>query len=266
MKKYRTLVTGKNELIIDDMFVQLHDTFDLLCCSSRYEDRSRHIDFVKPEIFIICLKGETPDEMTGLSDLKRKITSLGIITVVIGSEEECAQFQMRAVQMADLILTRPINAARIKTEVLNLIDKLNREKEEQARMMAALEELKKKDEKKHILIVDDDPTMLKLVKEYLSDEKYVVATAVSGKIAHKFLETRETNLIFLDYEMPEENGVEVLKWIREHDNLSNIPVVFLTGITDKSKLMEALSMKPQGYLLKPIDREKLLGTVEKFIG
>lgn len=73
-------------------------------------------------------------------------------------------------------------------------------------------------------------------------------------------------MILLDYEMPVEKGPEVLVKIRENEQLANIPVVFLTGITDREKIKEALSLKPQGYLLKPIDKEKLVGMIEKFIG
>ena len=116
-----------------------------------------------------------------------------------------------------------------------------------------------------MLVIDDDPLMLKLIKEYLH-ENYDVATAVSGKIAYKFLENKTTDLILLDYEMPVENGPMVLENLRQNSELANIPVVFLTGISDKEKIKQALMLKPQGYLLKPIDRETLLGTIEKFLG
>jgi CheY-like chemotaxis protein len=132
-------------------------------------------------------------------------------------------------------------------------------------MQERLAEIQAKSERKHVLVIDDDPMLLKLIKEHLH-EKYDVATAISGKIAHKFLETKKTNFILLDYEMPVENGPEVLKKIRENHEFDDIPVVFLTGITDREKIKEALMLKPQGYLLKPIDKDKLLGTVEKFIG
>ena len=118
--------------------------------------------------------------------------------------------------------------------------------------------------RQHVLVIDDDPILLKLIKEHLH-EQYDVATAISGKIAHKFLETKKTNLILLDYEMPVENGPEVMKKIRENEELADIPIIFLTGITEREKINQALALKPQGYLLKPIDKEKLLGTIEKFI-
>ena len=73
-------------------------------------------------------------------------------------------------------------------------------------------------------------------------------------------------MILLDYEMPVENGPEVLMKIRENEELAKIPVIFLTGISETDKIKQALILKPQGYLLKPIDRTKLFETIEQFIG
>ncbi len=117
----------------------------------------------------------------------------------------------------------------------------------------------------HILVVDDAPLMLKMLKQHLHAH-YDVATAVSGKIAMKFLERRKTDLILLDYEMPGETGPEVLAKLRANDATKDIPVVFLTGVSEREKIQEALEMRPQGYLLKPIDHEKLLDTIKKIVG
>lgn len=117
----------------------------------------------------------------------------------------------------------------------------------------------------HILIVDDDPLMLKMLKEQLREE-YDVATAVSGKIAMKFLERKTTDLILLDYEMPGENGPEVLERLRANETTRNVPVIFLTGVSDREKIQEALALKPQSYLLKPVDHEKLKSAITKFVG
>jgi len=118
--------------------------------------------------------------------------------------------------------------------------------------------------RKHILVVDDDSRMLKIIQRHLAD-KYDVATALNGKIAFKFLENRKTDLILLDYEMPLESGPTVLKRLRENPLTRNIPVIFLTGISDRNRIEKALALKPQGYLLKPIDHIKLLSTISKFI-
>ena len=115
------------------------------------------------------------------------------------------------------------------------------------------------------MIIDDDPRMLRLIKEQLR-EKYNVATAVSGKIALNFLERKKTDLILLDYEMPEENGVEVLRKLRANEQTKDIPVVFLTGMNDREMIQKILAMKPQGYLLKPIEISKLFQTIRQIIG
>ena len=100
---------------------------------------------------------------------------------------------------------------------------------------------------------------------YLRD-KYEVVIVPSGSVALKFLETKTTDLILLDYEMPGESGPEVLEKLRQNPATADIPVLFLTGVTERSKIAKAISLKPQGYLLKPIDREKLFDAIEKTIG
>ena len=93
-----------------------------------------------------------------------------------------------------------------------------------------------------------------------------MATAINGKVAMKFLETKRTDMVLLDYEMPEENGAAVLRKIRENNKTRNIPVVFLTGITERGKIQEILALKIQGYLLKPIDMEKVSSTIKSVLG
>ena len=114
--------------------------------------------------------------------------------------------------------------------------------------------------KKHILVIDDNPMMLKVIRESLRD-KYEVATAISGKIARKYLANKTVDLILLDYEMPEENGSEVLAKLRQNEATKDIPVIFLTGVKEKSKIQKVLQLKPQGYLLKPIEHDKLVDAI-----
>lgn len=66
--------------------------------------------------------------------------------------------------------------------------------------------------------------------------------------------------------MPIINGGEVLKKLRENPATKDIPVVFLTGVSNRSTIQEVLAMKPQGYLLKPIDSEKLFKVIMDVLG
>lgn len=265
MKKYKVLLAGKNKAVIDDFFSQMADVFEPMTSSIRMEDLIIHIEVFEPDMFIYCLNSETRDELARIKELKRMLTRKGIITVIIGTEEDCENFNKIAIYMADLQLLKPIAANSIKAKILIYMDNVEKEREEQRLLQERLAELQAMNERKHVLVVDDDPILLKLIKEHLH-EKYDVATAISGKIAHKFLETKKTNLILLDYEMPVENGPQFLETIRQNPQFDDVPVVFLTGITDREKIAKALMLKPQGYLLKPIDKEKLIGTIEKFIG
>lgn len=265
MSRYKMLVTGRNHTIIDDCFHKTDDNFLILSTSLRFQDIDNHLAVFEPDVFAICLSSETRTEINRLMELKRKLTRMNISVVVIGDREDVEEFQRAAVYMADLVLEKPITIDIIRSKVREFLDDKKKQEEEERRMQEELLKIKEQARRKHVLVIDDDPTMLKIIKEHLH-EKYDVATAISGKIAYKFLDSRKTDMILLDYEMPVEKGPEVLVKIRENEQLANIPVVFLTGITDREKIKEALSLKPQGYLLKPIDKEKLVGMIEKFIG
>ncbi len=75
-------------------------------------------------------------------------------------------------------------------------------------------------------------------------DSYNVATAINGSLALKFLENKKTNLILLDYEMPVENGEQVLEKIRSNTATADLPVVFLTGVNDHDMVQKVLYLKP----------------------
>ncbi len=108
-------------------------------------------------------------------------------------------------------------------------------------------------------------TTLRLLKTALEEKFYNVTAMANGKIAEKYLQTKTVDLILLDYQMPMESGAEVLKWIRADLCLKDIPVIFLTGVSDADKVQEVISMKPQGYLLKPVNMERLFIMIRNLI-
>ena len=110
--------------------------------------------------------------------------------------------------------------------------------------------------KKHILIVDDDKNMLKMLRLFLCEE-YDVTIVDSGKQALEFILKHTPDLILLDYMMPLFDGPHVLEIVRKREESKNVPVLFLTSVTDREKILECLSLNPQGYLVKPISRSEL---------
>lgn len=266
--KYRVLLGGRNNTVIDDFFLLLGDAFDSVTTTERYEDILAHLRLCNPNVFVFCMNAEPREIITRMGAAKQQMKKQNIPFVLIGTEEECSDFCAISPRIADLILTKPISAVAIQSAIIKYMEEKEKQEKEEAEIQRQLEEMKKRKElaamKKHILVVDDDPLMLKLMREYLHED-YEVATAVSGKIALKFLEKKKTDLILLDYEMPVEDGPAVLKKLRQREETKDIPVVFLTGITDSEKIKKVLVMKPQGYLLKPIDSEKLMETIHNVL-
>ncbi len=114
--------------------------------------------------------------------------------------------------------------------------------------------------KAKVMVVDDDAGTLRNIKSLLSD-MYDVVVANSGRKALEIIGMENPDIILLDYEMPLMKGPETMRHIREKRGFENSPIVFLTGVNDRAQITAALAMKPTGYLLKPVNKEKLLNTV-----
>lgn len=129
----------------------------------------------------------------------------------------------------------------------------------QTKSQAVIDEVPKNN-KNTILVIDDDRSILRLIKS-AAGETFNVTTMLNGDLLDKFFENRTVDLILLDYEMPGENGPDVFKRLRAMPNVQDTPIVFLTGVSDRKKIQEVLSLKPQGYVLKPINMDKLFSTI-----
>ena len=117
--------------------------------------------------------------------------------------------------------------------------------------------------KKHILVVDDSGTMLSTIKGWLQD-RYRVTPVNSALNAITFLSKQTPDLILLDYEMPACSGKQFLEMIRNDTESADIPVIFLTGRDDAESVKSVLALKPAGYLLKSLPKEKIVSEVDAF--
>ena len=158
------------------------------------------------------------------------------------------------------------------TEIKNVIPAhlIAREFERPFDMKALTGELKKlsaADEErrkgKHILLVDDDLTFLKMMQEWLS-MKYNITITRSGMQAITYIANHTPDLILLDYDMPITPGPQVMEMIRSEPNSAHIPIIFLTGKSDRESVMTVMALKPQGYLLKTMSKEQIMESIDHF--
>lgn len=231
--RYRILLTGNNKVIMDDFFIHLENEFELQTTSLRHNDITSHIRYYEPNAVVLCMRNESADDIGVFSAVNGILMKSNIPIIIIGSEEECREFEACVGGISSLIIKRPVSLFIIRDTIFKFVENWQRKLEEEKEMelarereiaaemeKAAAEAAEKKKaklseantdkplrpgEKKSILVVDDDPMMLKLIKEQLKDT-YSVATAINGGIALKFLESKRADLILLDYEMPGENG------------------------------------------------------------
>ncbi len=119
---------------------------------------------------------------------------------------------------------------------------------------------------KRILIVDDDEMVLIAVNELLRQEGYEVHTVSSGSEALKKLGNNEFDLMILDVIMPEMNGFELCKTIREMEGCRETPIVFLTAKSQEKDRAQGIEAGANLFLSKPISPDRLLRIVSDTIG
>ena len=118
--------------------------------------------------------------------------------------------------------------------------------------------------KKKILLVDDDINSLDITISILSD-KYKVAVSKSGKEALIILIKEKPDLILLDIIMPEMDGWETFYKIRGISSLQQVPIAFLTSVTEPEGLEHAKILGASDYFTKPLNRTDFLDRIEKIL-
>lgn len=112
--------------------------------------------------------------------------------------------------------------------------------------------------KTNILIADDDVELCELLKEFFESEDFKVRLAHDGRAALQAIETESPDLVVLDVMMPEMNGLDVLKELRQ-DN--RVPVIMLTARGDDLDRILGLELGADDYVAKPCNPRELLARI-----
>lgn len=248
----RILLVGKfNGIVQDNHFFD--NLFDAQICVDNVVMVKGMLKIKKPELVVISLNGISEEAKEIFEELKQNYPKMPVICLGTNQEVELHMSSICTKQFITLIT--PLDDKEILDAICNILD--SREDVQQS--------VETKGEKKSILLVDDSNVQLRALNELLK-EKYEVRMSTSGMQALTMIGKKKPDMIFLDYEMPICDGKMTLEMIRGMEESKDIPVVFLTGVSDKEHIAAVLDLKPAGYLLKPADAERIYSIIEKVLG
>ncbi len=120
------------------------------------------------------------------------------------------------------------------------------------------------DKDMNVLIVDDFSTMRRILKNILRqlDFKNIIE-ADDGTTAVEVLKDKEVGLIVCDWNMPKMTGIELLRYVRDTDGLSDIPFLMVTAEAQQENIIEAVKAKVNNYVVKPFTAETLGEKIDK---
>lgn len=295
---YKILLTGGNIKIMRGFFEDGREELDCMGCQPIEEDIEKHMGIFNPDVLMYCMIDEQSDIIRNVSEAAKR--KPGMKFIIAGSSSDCTAFTNSSDASVSFKAENVSSSSDAQQKVLDFLsgksssstssssssgassswddilaqidDEIEDDGSSSGQAQAPTPEPapapapspaeEEDSNKRHILIIDDDPLMLKIIKDYLHDD-YEIATAKGGKLAYKFLEKKRTDLILLDYEMPEEKGPEVFVNIRKMPGMESVPIVFMTGVKDKERVMEVVKLKPQGYISKPVEYDSLMAMVKK---
>ena len=215
------------------------------------------------EAQILELKKEekTVSKAENLSDIVNNVSAVGILI----DNGEFEKVQTMVAELTDLnpgeaIYSRLFNfvSARKYGDAKDLINDLKDKLSDAINTFAGVDLSKK------ILAVDDMPEILTFIKNALNTH-YKVFGVTNGKAAIKLLDVQDPDLFILDIDMPDMDGFELAEIIRSTADHAKKPLIFLTGNASRERILRAMQIGCNDFIVKPANHEMLLTKVGKYL-
>lgn len=116
-----------------------------------------------------------------------------------------------------------------------------------------------------ILVIDDDVDMIELTKKYLGSEGYQIIAVTNPFDAEEVMEKYRINLALVDINMPQKNGYDFVAQLKRSVRNRFVPIVFMSGRSEKKDIERALKLDVEGYIIKPFSKDVLLEKVKSVL-
>lgn len=247
-------IVGKLNTVIQNIRDVLADHFQVQLTSDKPEVVKGMLKLSCPDLILICLIDMKEEQEEIFSELKKRYLSVPV--VCLGTKDEILAFQSYIDAGQYTVLTRPITISSILKKLQEILGVEQEGSSTQGHAAGV--------QKKSILLIDDSAVQLRMMKGLLQD-KFNVEIAKSGDMALKIMKREKPDMIFLDYDMPGQDGKATLELIRAYEPTKDTPVVFLTGVKDRARIQAVLALKPAGYILKPVSQEHIMDIIQKVL-
>lgn len=117
---------------------------------------------------------------------------------------------------------------------------------------------------KNILIVDDSATIRNLVKLALKIDGYNITSAIDGQDALEKIGKISIDMLITDLNMPNMDGRELIKNVREIPEFANLPIIVLSSLSSNKDIANTMDIGANAYVTKPFDNVKLRAEISKF--
>lgn len=117
-----------------------------------------------------------------------------------------------------------------------------------------------------ILVVEDEPPMARVLAAILESAGYEVHVETSGRAAIGYAAESQVHLVILDLRLPDVNGYEVCRAIRQFANSWSLPILMLTGMHKPVDQLRGFAFGADAYMTKPCDPDEILKTISALLG
>ncbi len=247
MGEYRVLIMRSERTFMVNAMISNLETMNCKVMETSFNVKEIGAYQETSDLMILYSDRDIDSYQSALVYLKDLCVEKAKQLMVIGSKEELEEiFTFIPSHLLTDVIERPLDMNLFVEKMLTL---MNEDVIEQR--------------KKCLLLVDDDASYIQILREWLKDD-YRIGMAKSGVQAITWLARNHVDLILLDYEMPITSGLQVFEMLKNEQFSKDIPVMFLTGKSDKESIMKVMALKPAGYMLKNITKKQLLAHLDNY--